>query len=547
MSNCISSNKHSYSLLSAKLILSITDNLLDKVIIIALTIFIIEFARNLFHYINNYFVEKLFYTSLNKIQLDICNEAIKLETSEIDKNSSGVFIDRLTKDAEDIGSSFNSVMHFCLQFVQEVGFLVTILVINWQMFIFTIIMIAISTTISHYQTKSWFNAHKEIKKMNEKNSGLISELVRGMRDIKVLNAGSNFIGGMIEKIETANKKSFKIERNQDAFRLGNGTFKDLFVFLFMVFGVYLVRIGQLTIDNFVVLYTYRGRADGLSLTISYFLENSKSFTLATTRVFELIDNTFEKEKFGTKHLNKVEGNFKFENVNFSYNNKVPILKNLSFEIKPNETVAFVGRSGGGKSTIFSLIDKLYTVQDGKITIDGVDINKLDKDSIRDNISIITQSPYIFNLSIKDNLKIAKPDATDEEIKEVCKIAIIDKFIESQPDKYDTIVGEGGLNLSGGQRQRIAIARALLKKTEIILFDEATSALDNESQEYIKKTIDNLVKDHTIIIVAHRLSTIVDADIINVIDMGKLESSGTHKQLLKESKVYNSLYTNESLN
>ena len=182
-----------------------------------------------------------------------------------------------------------------------------------------------------------------------------------------------------------------------------------------------------------------------------------------------------------------------------------------------------------------------------ITIDGTDIKSLTEESLRQNISIIRQTPFLFNMSIIDNLKLVKEDASLEEIKDFFKKAYIDEYIESLPNGYDTIIGEGGINLSGGQRQRLAIARTLLMNTKIILFDEATSALDNKSQEYIKRTIDSLVKDHTIIIVAHRLSTIKDADIINVIDEGQLVESGNHDYLLKNSNVYNELYSVETLN
>ena len=184
---------------------------------------------------------------------------------------------------------------------------------------------------------------------------------------------------------------------------------------------------------------------------------------------------------------------------------------------------------------------------GELLIDGINIKDLTEKSLRSNISIIRQTPFLFNVSILDNFKYVKKNVTLKQVREVCKKAYIDDYIMSLPNGYNTIVGEGGVNLSGGQKQRIAIARTLLLNTKIILFDEATSALDNESQEYIKKTIDSLVKDHTIIIVAHRLSTIVDADVINVIDKGKLAASGKHKDLLKKSTVYNRLYTNESSN
>ena len=179
-----------------------------------------------------------------------------------------------------------------------------------------------------------------------------------------------------------------------------------------------------------------------------------------------------------------------------------------------------------------------------MSIDGIDIKELTEECLHETISVIRQSPFLFNMSIFDNFKIVKDDITLEEIREVCKRAYIDEYIMSLPKKYDTIIGEGGINLSGGQKQRLAIARTLLLNTKIILFDEATSALDNVSQEYIKKTIDDLVKDHTVIIIAHRLSTIIDADVINVIDKGTVVGKGKHKELLKNNEVYRSLYETE---
>ena len=191
--------------------------------------------------------------------------------------------------------------------------------------------------------------------------------------------------------------------------------------------------------------------------------------------------------------------------------------------------------------------RYFDTTTGTITLDGINIEELTEDCLRNNISIIRQSPFLFNLSIIDNFKLVKENITLDEIRKVCKKAYIDEYIMSLPNGYETIIGEGGVNLSGGQKQRLAIARTLLLNTKIILFDEATSALDNESQKYIKKTIDNLVENHTIIIVAHRLSTIIDADEINVIDKGKLVGTGTHNELLKNNKVYKSLYDTESNN
>ena len=184
---------------------------------------------------------------------------------------------------------------------------------------------------------------------------------------------------------------------------------------------------------------------------------------------------------------------------------------------------------------------------GNIYIDGVDLLELTEESLRKEISVIRQEPFIFNRSIKENFLLIDDKLSLKQIREYAKMAYLDDYIMSLPNKYDTVLGEGGVNLSGGQKQRLAIARTLAKKSKVILFDEATSALDNESQEFIKKAIDNLVKDHTVIIVAHRLSTIMDADIIYVVDGGKLVASGKHDELLKTNEIYKNLYTTESLN
>jgi ABC-type multidrug transport system fused ATPase/permease subunit len=243
-------------------------------------------------------------------------------------------------------------------------------------------------------------------------------------------------------------------------------------------------------------------------------------------------------------MKKIKGDFELKNVSFAYNKKKKVLKNISFKVKHNQTVGFVGKSGSGKSTIFSLLAKLYDVSEGEILIDGVNINELDRDSIRGNISIITQSPYIFNASIRENLTLVKEGLTEKDMIKACKMACLHDFVMSLPDGYDTLVGEGGMTLSGGQRQRLAIARALVQNTEIILFDEATSALDNETQESIQKAINNMKNKYTILIIAHRLSTIVNSDNIYVINNGKVEASGSHKELLKTNKYYKKLYNLE---
>ena len=349
----------------------------------------------------------------------------------------------------------------------------------------------------------------------------------------------------VKKLIDLTKSQFALRNTEINYNCFISSMYDIFELLLIILFIYLLVNNHLTIAASIVLFNYRGRVfNNLMKNVGALMEEVRGFNLSCNRVFALFgDSEFGKETFGTKHIDKINGNFEFKNVYFSYGNN-PVLKNMSFKVKTNQTVAFVGKSGVGKTTIFSLLCKLYNVDSGNILIDGININELDEESIRNNITIISQSPYIFNLSIKDNFKLVKKNVTDEEMIEACKLAYLDDFIQTLPDKYDTIVGEGGVTLSGGQRQKLAIARAFVQNTKIILFDEATSALDNETQAYIQKAINNMKDKYTILIIAHRLSTVINADRIMIVDDGKIVDTGTHNQLLKSNKLYKKLYENE---
>ena len=533
-----------FPLLSAKLILNVTSGLFKKVLIVALVMFSLEIGRNVFMIISQKLSQIFYLNVLNDLQVSLACETLKLDVKELDNNSSGVFIDRLSKDASSMADIFETILFNMTHILENIGVLGAIFIIDKIMFVYVIIILFLSFGIEKIRIRTWYSYDKKSRELEEKNSGLIAELVRGIRDIKVLNSTNDFMKKIMNRIKEANMQQYKLKSVMRGYNLFSWSIRDLSNLLFVTLGVYLITSSKLSIDNFVVIYMYQSQTYNLLLAITNLLEDFKNFDLSSSRVFEIINGKFKKEIFGKKHLDKVEGNFEFKNVNFSYDGKRQILKDMSFKIKANETVAFVGKSGGGKTTIFNLIDRLYKADSGEITIDGININELDKNSIRNNISIITQSPYIFNFSIKENLKITKSDATDKEIIEACKIAQLHDYIMTLPDKYDTLVGEGGLVLSGGQRQRLAIARALLKKTEIILFDEATSALDNETQDSIKKAINKMKGTYTILIIAHRLSTVIDSDRLLLINNGKVEAEGTHEELLNNSKTYQQLYKSE---
>ena len=531
-------------LLSAKVILNITNEVINQLVISALVVFFIEIILYIMYYFKSFFYRRIYQKTLINIQKSLAKEILNLEIAEIDKNSSGLFIDRLNKDTQDIAGLFMEYTYWISYIITNVGVLFTVFVLNKYLFVYALISSIVVFIINRKRIAKQYEVQKELKVLQESKTGLTSELVRGIRDIKVLNANNTILKQINEKIEETTKKEVKIINIRNFYNYIENNTRAISDLGFIIIGCFLYNKTLLTIPTFVIIYNYQSKIKNLLTGMVQLSEYNKKFSVSANRVFEIIDNVkFKKEKFGNVEIKKLDGNIIFENVSFGYD-KTKIINDMSFEIKPNERIAFVGKSGTGKTTIFNLITRLYKSNKGNILLDGNNINDLTCSTIRDNMSIITQNPYIFNFSIKENLLMAKENATMKEIREACKMACIDDYIMSLPDKYNTMVGENGVILSGGQKQRIAIARALLMKTEIILFDEATSALDNETQSKIQEAINNLKGEYTILIVAHRLSTIIDSDRIFVVEDGKIVDSGSHRELLKKSEIYKNLYNKD---
>lgn len=531
-------------LINAKFIVLLTQNNFVRLFYMAIFLFLMEMGYDLFNYFAHKIKLKLFRDVLNELVIDLSKNILRIENKSLDSHGSGVFIQRLTGDASRLSEVIDVTVLKFTNILRYIGIIVAIFIVNKLVFIYVIVLLIILFVLEHYKTLTKKENDRVYRLSKEKASSFVIELVRGARDIKMLNSEKDFINELDNKIKESNSLGYKMQKTNLNYKLLIFSIRDLGEMISICLLVFLISRNIIDYAIALVLYNYCNNTGGAINVIGDLLEYIKDFNLSCDRVFSIIkSDEFKKEKFGKKKIDKINGNFEFKDVSFGYDDN-KVLDNLSFCVHANETVAFVGKSGAGKTTIFKLLCKMYDIDKGKITIDGIDINKLDKDSIRGNITIINQDPYIFNVSIRDNLRLVKNNGTDEEITSACKMACLDDFINTLPMGYDTMVGEGGINLSGGQKQRLAIARALVQKTEIILFDEATSALDNETQEKIKEAINNMKHEYTILIIAHRLSTIASADRILFLSDGKIKCEGSHSYLLKNCPEYKHLYEAE---
>lgn len=529
-------------IIQGNLTTSIAELKVNSVIKVSIIFLIVVTLDNVVSHISLIFwIHKIRPKILHNIRKDIIEIFMRLRLSNFKKFDSGIFLERLKNDPQTISGVINITQKQLVQCFAKLGALFYVFYISWILGIIYLIGIMIVTFMDNNIQEVSKIKNKISKIANENLSSFLIETVRGIADIKLLSL--NIFSDMIVRFNHSDNLSI----DKDLYDSRTYRLKNMILFivsiLALIVGVHL----NLNATNLIACFIYSTRILSLMENFSSLRSSLKEYELAVERIIEFeTDDIYPKDVFGKKHLSHIKGDIKFENITFSYDDsdKNKILDKFNLNIKHKTTVALIGHSGSGKSTILNLITKSYLPESGVITIDNVDIKDLDEATFKDAISIVSQSPYIFNMSIKDNLLLVNPDASLEEIYTVCKQACLYDYINSLPDKYDTVIGEGGVNLSGGQKQRLAIARALLKNSPILLFDEATSALDNQTQSEIKATLDNLKNEYTIIIVAHRLSSIQDCDTIHVIEDGKVISSGTHKELLESSETYRNLYASD---
>ena len=531
----------------------VTEEIVDKNIKMALIFLFIYFVidilfNNVLSNIGVMISSKIESKLSKKLSVMVYEKSLNLPAYAFEEKTSGELINRITSDTETLSNTFNSIIQSLINAFGCLIILVYIFFNSWvvglEIVVFLIIIILVTKKFNPKIKK----INKELKEKRDDYTALSSESIRGIREIKTLGIKNN----LIKEISLLRNLIFKkdvedinLHRTYSIIMWSIKITLETIVFATCLIGIYL---GKSSLGFFMAMTWYIYKYVWLIDNLTGMNRMYQKLFISLRRINEIINNKiYDDDKFGDVSLNNVQGKITFDNVTFNYPNEDITLRDFSVSFVPNKKIAVVGKSGQGKSTLFNLITRIFDPKSGNIFLDDVNLKDLSEESLRKNISIIRQEPFLFNRTIKENFTVVKPNITLNEIKKYCKMAYLDDYIESLPNKYDTKLGEGGVNLSGGQKQRLSIARALAKESKVILFDEATSALDNESQGYIKKVIDNLVKNHTIIIIAHRLSTIVDSDIIYIVDKGKIQDHGTHKELLKKSIVYKKLYENEDKN
>lgn len=478
------------------------------------------------------------------LKRNLYRKLLFLEPSYFDKHSSGYVLQRFGNDSSVACSGLlDNLKLFVSRFFSSVSLICVLIYNSWQLSIIAILVLffallplaSVRRRIKNLVLKSVAENSKIFTNYNEAYSGNKTIAAYNMQEHEFSRFDTVLTKIFKITIKMVQKVGWMTPMMHIIVSIGIGGV--------IGYGSYLIVNGDITSGNFVSFIT------ALVMLYNPIKSLGKNFQavqvsfLAIERVAEILEvEPTISDKPGAKELSAVKKSIDYKNVDFEYTPGVPVLKNVSFSVKPGMRVAFVGNSGGGKSTLVNLLPRFYEVTGGKISIDGIDIRDYKLHSLRDNIAVVFQDNFLFAGTIRDNIMIGKADATDEEVRRAVKMAYLDDFINDLERGLDTDIGERGALLSGGQRQRLAIARAFLKNSQIVVLDEATSALDNKAEAVVQKAIDNLMQDRTVFVIAHRLSTVQNADLIMVVNDGEIVESGRHEELLQiENGAYKALY------
>ena len=515
----------------------------DFSIYLVLALIFIAMGRGTGFFIGNYFMSRVGFGIVHDLRSELFSKLINLPKNFFDQNQSGQLINRITFTTTQVsGAASNAIKTFVREGFLLLGLLVYMLTLNWKLTLLLLITTPFIALIVYVAGRRLRKLAKTIQTAMGDVTHLASEAVDGNLEIKSFNAEKYEKDRFFAANASNKNQNLKLEATSNLAT----PIIQLLVSVSLSIVAYFALGSQLGIElsaeDFVAFITAAGLMAKPIRQLSNINAVIQKGLAAAVEIFDQLD---AKEEEDAGELDsEIIGNISFSDVSFAYNSKESVLDNLNFEIVQNETVAIVGKSGSGKSTIANLISRFYSDYSGRITIDDVSILDYRLSHLRESISIVNQSPTLFNDTIEKNIAYGENDIDQIKLKEAATISGCNEFISRLPEGFKSEIGDDGVLLSGGQRQRIAIARAFYKDSPIIILDEATSALDNESELIVQEAIEQLINNRTTIVIAHRLSTIENADKILVLDNGSVAESGTHDELLNQDGIYKSLYQNK---
>jgi len=500
--------------------------------------------QGLLRYICNYLTEWTGNKMSNALKIDLFRKLTSMDTKFYDINSSGLVLSRFLTDPDQASKNLiNTIKSFILSIFELVALVIVLLVNSWKLALIGVGVMAIAITPVAFIRKKIKSVSNATMVVGGDMTTNFNETFAGNKIITAYNLQENQNHKFERQIGTQFSLAMALTKRVGWMSPIMYFICSIGIAIVMNYGNSLIMSGEMTAGAFASFVTSLLLLYKPTKSLGVLLTTLQNTFVAMARVFELFDLMPEiKNAKNTVQFKGIGTGINFANISFEYEEGSPVLKNFNLDVKPNETIALVGNSGGGKSTLVNLIPRFYDINKGAITINGIDLRDYDIESLRNNISFVFQDNYLFTGTIRENILMGKPDALESEMANAVKLSHLDEFLGTLPDGIDTVVGERGASLSGGQRQRVAIARAIIKNAPIVILDEATSALDNESEAIVQKALDNLIQNKTVFVIAHRLSTIHNADRIAVINEGELVEMGTHEELInRPNGKYRHLY------
>ena len=512
------------------------------IVIIGLCLLGVYILRMLLQFFIQYYGHIIGVRMQAQMRSDMFQKLETLPYTYYDNHETGRIMSRMTNDLMDISElAHHGPENLFICSITIVGAFIYLSTIDWVLTLVIFACVPILAVVARTLSTKMHAAFMETRKSLAVINGAIESSISGIRVTKAFTNTAEetrkFEDGNGQFVE-ARRKSYKVMAQ---FHSTTSFITDIFNVIVLIAGGLFLYNGRITFGDYSTFVVSINMFISPVMTLIGFVEQYQNGATGFARFLEIMDEQPEKEKPDAKPLEKPEGNIVFDHVSFSYDPSKEVVHDISFCLEKGRKIALVGPSGGGKTTICHLIPRFYRYETGKITIDGTDINDVTLDSLRKQIGIVQQDVFLFDGTIADNILYGRPDATREEMIEAAKRANIDEYVQTLPLGYDTQIGERGVKLSGGQKQRLSIARVFLKNPAILILDEATSALDNTTEILIQRALDELCKGRTTLVVAHRLSTIKNADRIMVISEGKVTEEGSHEELMNQNGVYAKLY------